>query len=92
MNALVVLGKVVLRLLTAVVIALIAFPLVTWAFHPWEGPLDAYSRATQQECCLALVFSAAVLVATLWRLFRGSTIRVEIKRAMDSLFSGSPYT
>jgi hypothetical protein len=91
MNASVVLGKAALRVLAAVVIALVAFPLAVLAFHPWEGPIDGYSRATQPERYFALAFSAVVLVATLWRLFRGSTVREEISRAMDSLFSSSPH-
>ena len=35
--------------------------------------------------------ASLVLLATLWRLFRGSTVREEIRRALDSLFSGSPH-
>jgi hypothetical protein len=79
------LAKVALRVFAAVVIALITFPLTILAFHPWEGPINGYSRATQGERYVALAVSIAVLAATLWRLLRGSTIREEIKRAMASL-------
>ena len=79
--------KVALRVLAAVAIALITFPVAILAFHPWEGPIDGYSRATQPERYFALAFSLAVLVAVLWRLLRGSTMREEFKRVLDSYVS-----
>jgi len=86
-NAALVLCKVALRVLAAVAIALATFPLTILAFHPWEGPLDGYSRATLPERYFALAVSVAVLAATLWRLPRWSTVREEVKRAMGSYFS-----
>ena len=83
-NVLSVLVKVALRFLAAVVIALITFPIAILAFHPWEGPVDGYSRATLLERYFALAFSIAVFLATLWRLLRGTTIRGEMRRLLDS--------
>jgi len=85
MSALSVLVKVALRLLAAVVIALITFPIAVMAFHPWEGPIGGYSVATLPERYFALAFSIAVFLATLWRLLSGSTIRDEMRRLLDSL-------
>jgi hypothetical protein len=80
-----VLVRVALRFLAVVVIALITFPIAIMAFHPWEGPIDGYSRATPPERYFALAFSIAVFLATLWRLLRGSTLRDELRRLRDSL-------
>ena len=88
MKASSVLVKVALRFLAAVLIGLIAFPLAVTAFHPWEGPIDGYSRATPAERYFALAFSIAVFAATLWRLLRGRTVLEEMKRLGDSLRSG----
>jgi hypothetical protein len=74
--------KVALRVLAAMGIALITFPITVLAFHPWEP--DGYSRATPAERYLALALSIAVLAAVLWRLLRGSAIRPEFKRLMDA--------
>jgi hypothetical protein len=79
--------KVALRVLAAVAIALITFPVTILAFHPWEGPIDGYSRATQPERYFALIFSIAVLAAVLWRLLRGNTVRREFQRVLDSYAS-----
>ena len=84
MNASLVLVNIALRFLAAVVVALITFPIAVWAFHPWEGPIDGYSRATLPERYFALAFSSAVFLATLWRLLRGGTIREEMRRLLDS--------
>jgi hypothetical protein len=82
-----VLGKVALRVLAAVAIGLATFPVTVLAFHPWEGPIDGYSRATPAERYFALAFSLVVFMATLWRLMRGSAVGEELKRAVDSYFN-----
>jgi hypothetical protein len=79
--------KIALRVLAAVAIALITFPITVLAFHPWEGPIDGYSRATKPERYFALAFSIAVLAAVLWRFLWGSTMRQEFKRVLDSYAS-----
>jgi hypothetical protein len=89
MRAFVVLGKAALRIMAAVAIALISFPLIVFSFHPFEGPVDGYSSSTQPERYFALAGSVVVLVYALWRLLRGPTLREQLGRAMNPKSRGN---
>jgi hypothetical protein len=81
-------GSTVLRAAVAACLGLVFFLLVLFAFHPYEGLVDAFRGVTRPEYYFALLVATTISVATLWRLMRGSTVRDEVKRAGNSIGPG----
>jgi hypothetical protein len=81
-------GRTLLRVAVAICLGLIFFVLILFAFHPFEGLVDAFHNVTSPEYYFALAVATAISVATLWRLMRGSSVHEEIKRAADSIGPG----
>jgi hypothetical protein len=78
------LRRLLISLLTSFSLGLVSFPLVVTAFHPFDGPLQAFSNASDFERYLALVLAIIVGTAIFWRMQRGSAPNEEIRKASDA--------
>lgn len=76
--------RMLINLITSVSLGLISFPLTVTAFHPFDGPLRGFSKASDLERFFALALAVAVGVATLWRMLRGSTPAEEMRNSSDA--------
>ena len=78
-------GRIALRVLVALAIALAFFPLIVTAFHPYAGLIDGFRHASLPEKYFALAGVTVIFAATLWRLLRGSKVMDELRRVGNSL-------